>query len=95
MTTDTLIKSDIQRRFISVEDNLSIKDDVVTLSVSSEYPVDRGVLGTEILRHTKESINLERFTGGKAPVLWNHNPDELIGTVERSYLEGKKLKSRY
>ena len=93
MTTDTLIKSDIQRRFISVEDNLSIKDDLISLSVSSEYPVDRGVLGTEILRHTKESINLERFTGGKAPVLWNHNPDELIGTVERSYLEGKKLKA--
>ncbi len=91
MKTNTAIK-EIKRRFLDLDDNLAIKDDVFTLSVSSEYPVSREY-GQEILLHTKESINLERFSGGKAPVLWNHNPDEMIGTVVRSYLDGKKLKA--
>ena len=91
MNTNTATK-EIKRRFLDLDENLSIKDDVFTLSVSSEYPVSREY-GQEILLHTKQSINLERFSGGKAPVLWNHNPDEMIGTVVRSYLEGKKLKA--
>ena len=92
MASSAKVKPEIQRRFLDLDDNLAVKDDVYTLSVSSEYPVTREY-GDEILLHTKQSINLERFTGGKAPVLWNHNPDEMIGTVVRSYLDGKKLKA--
>ena len=92
MMKTTIATKEVQRRFIEVEDNLTVKDDVLTLSVSSEYPVERE-FGIEILKHSKSSINLERFSGGKAPVLWNHNPEEMIGSVEKSYLQGKKLKA--
>ena len=90
--TKTPTKPEIQRRFLDLDDNLAVQDDIYTLTASSEYPVRREHF-EEILLHTKESINLERFSGGKAPVLWNHNPDEMIGTVVRSYLDGKKLKA--
>ena len=55
MKTNTAIK-EIKRRFLDLDDNLAIKDDVFTLSVSSEYPVSREY-GQEILLHTKNSIN--------------------------------------
>ena len=41
----------------------------VEMSVSSEAPVARmwgGVEGVEILDHSQDSINLERFTNGSA-----------------------------
>ena len=76
-------------RFLSIEDE-EIKDDILTMSVSSEYPVKRG-FGEEILEHTPEAIDLKRFNDN-APILWSHNVSEQVGVILRAYLVDKKLK---
>ena len=55
---------------------------------SSEYPVAR-YFGNEILSHGMESANLSRLNDG-APLLYNHDPDRMIGVVERAWIDGDK-----
>ena len=76
-------------RFLSIEDE-EIKDDILTMSVSSEYPVKRG-FGEEFLEHSPEAIDLKRFNDN-APILWSHNVSEQVGVILRAYLVDKKLK---
>ena len=40
MASSTKVKPEIQRRFLQIENEL-IKDNELTMSVSSEYPVER------------------------------------------------------
>ena len=55
---------------------------------SSEYPVAR-YFGNEILSHEMDAANLERLNDG-APLLFNHDPDRIIGVVERAWVDGEK-----
>ena len=55
---------------------------------SSEYPVAR-YFGNEVLSHEMESANLSRLNDG-APLLFNHDPDRMIGVVERAWVDGEK-----
>jgi HK97 family phage major capsid protein/HK97 family phage prohead protease len=55
---------------------------------SSEYPVAR-YFGNEILSHENKAADLSRLNDG-APLLFNHNPDRVIGVVERAYIDGNK-----
>lgn len=55
---------------------------------SSEFPVAR-YFGNEILSHDVEAADLSRLNDG-APLLFNHNPDRVIGVVERAYIDGNK-----
>ena len=55
---------------------------------SSEYPVSR-YFGSEILSHNMESANLSRLNDG-APLLYNHDPDRMIGVVERAWIDGDR-----
>lgn len=55
---------------------------------SSEYPVAR-YFGNEVLSHEMESANLSRLNDG-APLLFNHDPDRMIGVVERAWIDGDK-----
>lgn len=55
---------------------------------SSEYPVAR-YFGNEILSHESKAADLSRLNDG-APLLFNHNPDRVIGVVERAYIDGSK-----
>ena len=57
-------------------------------SFSSEAPVERW-FGSEVLSHAAKSVDLSRLNDG-APVLWNHNPDQVIGVVERGWIDGEK-----
>ena len=52
---------------------------------SSEAPVDRW-FGREVLSHEPSAVDLSRLNDG-APLLWNHNPDQVLGVVERGWLE--------
>ena len=89
MASSTKVKPEIQRRFLQIENEL-IKDNELTMSVSSEYPVERG-FGKEVLSHKKDAIDLTRFNDS-APILWSHDPQQQIGVIKRAYIEGKKLK---
>ena len=54
---------------------------------SSEYPVAR-YFGNEILSHDRGAADLSRLNDG-APLLFNHDPDRVIGVVERAYIDDK------
>ena len=67
----------------------SIDERTFEFPFSSEYPVTR-YFGTEILSHDSKAPNFMRLNDG-APFLFNHNPDKVLGVVERAYLDaGKK-----
>lgn len=55
---------------------------------SSEFPVAR-YFGNEILSHDANAADLSRLNDG-APLLFNHNPDKVIGVVERAYIDDKR-----
>ena len=55
---------------------------------SSEFPVAR-YFGNEILSHEASAADLSRLNDG-APLLFNHNPERVIGVVERAYIDGNK-----
>jgi len=55
---------------------------------SSEYPVAR-YFGNEVLSHGYESADLSRLNDG-APLLYNHDPNRMIGVVERAWIDGEK-----
>ena len=58
---------------------------------SSEYPVSR-YFGTEVLSHDAKAPNFMRLNDG-APFLFNHNPDKVLGVVERAYLDEEKKRA--
>lgn len=83
------LENQIQHRSESVEFEVSEDKRTLSFPFSSEEPVNRGVLGNEILDHGKDSINFERLNSA-APLLLNHQPDQVIGVVERGWLDDKK-----
>lgn len=62
----------------------------IEFSFSSETPVAR-YFGDEVLSHDPGSVNLDRLNDG-APVLFNHDPDRVIGVVESAWVDGEKRK---
>lgn len=64
----------------------------VEFSFSSETPVKRW-FGNEVLSHDSAAVDLGRMNDG-APVLFNHDPDRVIGVVERAWIDGEKRRAR-
>lgn len=62
----------------------------LSLSASSETPVDRG-LWVEVLDHRAEAVNLERLEGGAVPLLFNHDWSDPIGMVSGGRLVKGRL----
>ena len=65
-----------------------VEDRTYEFPFSSEYPVAR-YFGNEILSHEMDAADFSRLNDG-APLLFNHNPDRVIGVVERAYMDKKK-----
>jgi HK97 family phage major capsid protein/HK97 family phage prohead protease len=65
---------------------------VVEASLSSEEPVER-VWGVEFLSHAKDAVDLTRARDG-LPLLWQHDPRELVSRVEAIRLRGRRLRGR-
>ncbi len=55
---------------------------------SSEYPVAR-YFGNEVLSHDRGAADLSRLQDS-APLLFNHDPDKVIGVVERAWIDGNQ-----
>jgi HK97 family phage major capsid protein/HK97 family phage prohead protease len=75
-----------QRAELTTFDEL--EDRTYEFPFSSEFPVAR-YFGNEILSHDIKAADLSRLNDG-APLLFNHNPDRVIGVVARAYIEGNK-----
>ena len=63
-------------------------DNMVRFSFSSEMPVDRA-MGDEVLDHGDGSVRLDRLNNG-APLLFNHDSNQLVGVVERAYVKDSR-----
>jgi HK97 family phage major capsid protein/HK97 family phage prohead protease len=59
-------------------------DRTLEFPFSSEAPVDRW-FGPEVLSHADGAMDMSRLNDG-APLLWNHNPDQVLGVVERAWI---------
>ena len=58
---------------------------------SSEYPVQR-YFGSEVLSHDEGAPDFMRLNDG-APFLFNHNPDKVLGVVERAWHDKEKKRA--
>ena len=84
----TTTAADIQRRYLTLDDTAADSDQL-TFSFSSETPVTR-YFGDEVLDHDPASVDLSRLNGGAAPLLLNHDPDQVLGLVERAWIDPDK-----
>jgi HK97 family phage major capsid protein/HK97 family phage prohead protease len=72
-----------QTRFFKLDPSAIDADArTVDMSFSSEAPVDR-FFGSEILVHDTKAARLDRLNNS-APLLFNHNLDDVIGVVENA-----------
>jgi len=62
-----------------------VEDRTYEFPFSSEFPVSR-YFGNEILSHAAGAADLSRLNDG-APLLFNHNPDRVIGVVEGARID--------
>ena len=62
--------------------------DTLRLSFSSESPVARS-FGDEVLSHAAGAVDLSRLNDG-APLLWNHDPNKMVGVVESAQISSSK-----
>lgn len=73
------------RRIMSVE-KIDADKRTVELSFSSEIEVKRwGMI--EVLDHSPKAVDLSRLNAG-GPLLFNHDLDEVLGVIERAWLDG-------
>ena len=75
----------LSRQFNFERDQVDAEARTVTLSFSSEQPVERW-FGTEVLLHSPESVDLTRLNA-KAALLANHDLNDQIGVIENATVE--------
>lgn len=63
----------------------------LTMSASSEYPVERWG-GKEVLSHDPTAVRMDRLESGSVPLLFNHEPRDVIGMVRVGSLSRGRLK---
>lgn len=62
----------------------------VALAFSSEEPIERW-FGTEILGHDEGEADLGFIAGGRAPLLVDHDPSDVIGVVEQAEIGSDRV----
>ena len=76
------------RRFQPVQFERAAEDKkgrTYTFPFSSEFGVARS-FGNEVLSHEAGAANLARLNDS-APLLWNHDPNKVVGVVERAWID--------
>jgi HK97 family phage major capsid protein/HK97 family phage prohead protease len=86
------IDSPLYREFTFERAAVDEEQRTVSVAFSSEEPVERW-FGDEILDHSAGAADLKRLKSGGA-VLWNHNPDDLIGVVENARIDSDDRRGR-
>lgn len=84
--------NDLSFRSASFErDSIDEEKRTVSLSVSSDQPVDMGRGELEILDHSPDSVDLSRLRNG-SPLLFNHSRDQHLGRILEAHTDGHKLR---
>lgn len=92
-TTETLQRDvmsipRLQRALSFEESTVDEEERTLEFPFSSELPVER-YFGMEVLDHSSKAADLSRLNNG-APLLFNHNMDDIIGVVESAELRGDR-----
>ena len=82
------LEGQLLKRSEVVDFTVSEDERTIEFPFSSEYPVAR-YFGNEVLQHDIRSADLTRLNDA-APLLFNHDPDRVIGVVERAWIDGQK-----
>jgi len=85
---DKVLKEIFHRTVQFDRESLDPEKKTVSLSFSSEAPVDR-YFGSEILDHSPSSVRMGRMTDG-APLLLQHDPDNQIGVIESARIDADR-----
>ena len=79
--------AEVQHRAMEMEFSpIDEETRTVKMAISSEEPVGRS-FGTEVLDHTRESIDLSFLASGRAPLLLDHDPEKQIGVIKSVELD--------
>lgn len=85
--TDRSASPEVQHRAMEMEFSpIDEETRTVKMAISSEEPVGRS-FGTEVLDHTRESIDLSFLASGRAPLLLDHDPEKQIGVIKSVELD--------
>ena len=76
----------MQRSIVMEAPVVDSEQRTITFPFSSTYPVERW-FGNEVLSHDPGAPDFSRLNDG-APLLYNHDTNQLIGVIERAWLEG-------
>ena len=83
----TTTEPKLRHRFLEIE-SPKATDNTIEFAFSSETPVQR-MYGNEVLSHDENHVDLTRLNAG-APLLFNHQPDVVLGVVERAWIENQR-----
>jgi len=83
------LENQIQHRSEPVDFKIDKDKRTLTFPYGSQEPVNRGYLGYEVLDFTEESVDQSRLRSS-APLLYNHNSDDVLGVVETSWIKDKR-----
>jgi len=83
------LEAQIQHRSEPVDFQIDKDKRTLTFPYGSEEPVNRGYLGYEVLDFTEESVDQSRLRAS-APLLYNHNSEDILGVVEKSWIKDKR-----
>jgi len=85
--TDRSASPEVQHRAMEIDFSpIDEETRTVKMAISSEEPVGRS-FGTEVLDHTRESIDLSFLASGRAPLLLDHDPEKQIGVIKSVELD--------
>ena len=87
----TKLGEPLSRTEASVIRSLPGEDRSFEFPFSSEYPVKR-YFGDEVLSHEAGAPDFMRLNDG-APFLFNHDPNKVLGVVERAYLDEEEKRA--
>ena len=76
----------MQRSIVMETPVVDSEQRTITFPFSSTYPVERW-FGQEVLSHDSGAADLSRLNDG-APLLYNHDTNQLIGVIERAWIDG-------
>jgi len=83
----TTTEPKLRHRFLEIE-SPKAKDNTIEFAFSSETPVQR-MYGNEVLSHDENHVDLSRLNAG-APLLFNHQPDVVLGVVQKAWIEDQR-----
>ena len=81
------LEGQLLKRSESADFQVSDDERSIEFPFSSEFAVAR-YFGNEVLSHERGAADLTRLNDA-APVLFNHDPNKVIGVVERAWLDDK------